>query len=263
MIFIDSHTHLQFPQYDEDRDKVLRRAIQERVHMVNVGTNEETSRKALELCTESGLYATVGVHPTEFKKGLNKKVLREMAKKEKVVAIGECGLDYFRMDGDSIDIKEEQRKIFLDQVDLAKELDLPLMIHSRPSPESQDAYEDIFEILKSEVKNLKGIVMHFFAGNIETARKFMDIDCYFTFGGVITFVRDYDEIINLIPLNRMMMETDAPYVTPHPHRGKRNEPAFVIEVYKKMAELKGINLEDFSNKVLENNKRIFNIDIKS
>lgn len=280
MKFFDSHTHLQFAAYDIDREEALRRALDAGVGMINVGTQKETSRAAVDLANQyanNPIYATVGLHPIHTASsdyhdsmelqqktsegGFDYDFYKKLALMPKVIGIGECGLDYFRImkTQEHENIKTKQRTVFLQHIRLAKEVGKPLMIHCRPSQGLDDAYEDLYNILKLEANNIAGAVIHFFVGSPETAKKFLDLGFYFTFGGVITFTRDYDETIKLIPLEKILLETDAPYVTPAPHRGKRNEPAYVVEIYKKMAELKDIPLEELTEKILENNKRVFNI----
>ncbi len=171
-----------------------------------------------------------------------------MLKDPKVVAIGECGLDYYRMEPESI---EKQKKAFIEQVELANEIGKPLMLHIR------NAYKDALEILKQYAK-VKGDV-HFFAGTSEDAKGFLDFGFTLSFTGVITFTHDYDEVIKNIPLDMIMSETDSPYVTPVPYRGKRNEPSYVREVVKKIAEIKGLPEEEVAKAIIANAKRVFAI----
>jgi len=291
MKFFDSHTHLQFAAYNNDRKEVLQRALNAGVYMINVGTQKETSQAAVELSENyDSLFAVVGIHPSHTYSSFHDKqelvsteksetkeetldfdYYKKLASHKKVVAVGECGLDYFRINETKNQeiIKTKQKEVFREHIELAKEVGKPLMIHCRPSfakasegkpnSKSEDAYEDLYNILKPETGKIAGAVIHFFVGTPDTAKKFLDLGFYFTFGGVITFARDYDETIKLIPLEKILLETDAPYVTPAPHRGKRNEPSYVVEVYKKMAELKDIPLEELTEKILENNERVFGI----
>jgi len=177
-----------------------------------------------------------------------------LARNPKVVAIGECGLDYYRLSDIKVTLRqssgqasdmEKQKSIFRQQIEIAQELKKPLMIHARASKGSDDAYEDVFfECHSREGGNPLPKIFHFYAGSLAVTKKLVAAGCYFTFGGVITFTRDYDEQIKYIPMDRIMLETDAPYVAPVPYRGKRNEPSFVVEVAKKLAELKGIRYDD-------------------
>ncbi|MEK7115167.1 MAG: TatD family hydrolase [Patescibacteria group bacterium] len=273
MVF-DSHTHIHFPAFDKDRDEVIKKAQVAGVKMITVGTNLETSKEAIEIAEKypDDIWATVGFHPSHvskegwyFDKNEMKKPVREefhidsfrkLAEHSKVVAIGECGLDYFRIKNQDLRIKEDQKKVFIEQINLARELQKPLMIHCRPSKGADDAYEDLPLLIKDF--NLPKVI-HFYVGSIHTTKKLLEFGCSFTFGGVITFVRDYDEVIKFLPMENILLETDAPYVAPEPHRGQRNEPAYVIEVAKKIAELKNVSVEEVINKTTQNTKRIFRI----
>ncbi len=277
--YFDSHTHMQFAVYEKDREEIVKKTLEEGVGFINGGTNKKTSEGAVSLANkfiENPVYATVGLHPihTYESKYLDKNELeakievedfdydfyKNLALSKKVVGIGECGLDYFRLEGKSENIKDKQRQVFKKQVKLAKEVNMPLVIHCRPSKDSMDAYHDLHEIL-SEEEGLEDVVIHFFAGNQEMAEKFINLGCYFTFGGVITFTRDYDEQLGMVPVDKLLLETDAPYVSPLSHRGERNEPRFVKEVYERVSKLRGVGLDKLKECVLENNKKVFNIDI--
>ncbi|MFH1759235.1 MAG: TatD family hydrolase [Patescibacteria group bacterium] len=302
MIF-DSHTHIHFPAYNKDREDVIKRAQKAGVKMITVGTNLKTSQEAIEIAEKypDDIWATVGIHPNEIvpvvipsgakrNRGISStsitpsieisrqarddggvfdiQLLREMASHPKVVAIGECGLDYFRLQISDFKLKKLQKEAFTQQIKLAEELKKPLMIHCRPSQDSNDAYEDLIVIL-NEMKNLKdpsatpqddgGVVVHFYAGSLDMAKKLLELGCYFTFGGVITFSRDFDEVIKFLPLENIMIETDAPYVAPEPHRGTRNEPAYVVDVAKKLAEIKNISYEEVIRQTTKNTKKVFDI----
>ncbi|MBI1838996.1 MAG: TatD family hydrolase, partial [Candidatus Colwellbacteria bacterium] len=175
-----------------------------------------------------------------------------LGKNPKVLAIGECGLDYYRLNDTT---KERQRTIFLEQVRLAKELDKPLMIHCR------QAFGDLIDMLKYNrgiLRDMPGVV-HFFSGSMEETRELLELNFSFTFGGVITFTRDYEEIIKYIPLSRILLETDAPYVAPTPYRGQRNEPVYVKEVAKAMAEIKSKSYDKIAEQTFANSRAIFNI----
>ncbi len=270
MKYLDAHTHAHFAAYDTDRADVLKRAKQAGVAMINVGTGLLTSAAAIRLAEENAdLWATIGLHPihvseshddgsegtgSEAEEFVYKKYLA-LAKHEKVVAIGECGLDYFRIKEGDLEIKNKQQEIFLAQMKLAKEVGKPLMIHCR------SAFPELIKFLKENQAELNTVpgVTHFFTGTPAEAKELLDLGFYFTFGGVITFVRDYDEVINLVPLDRIMSETDAPYVTPVPYRGKRNEPAYVVEVVKKLAELKKISVETMAEQIWQNAEKVFGI----
>lgn len=280
MQYFDSHTHLQFSAYEDDRKEVLARALEAGVGMINVGTLKSTSKDGVRLANahkNKHIYSAVGIHPThasssfhDTKEVANQKkkdsrweynFFKKLSEEDKVVAIGECGLDYFRLDKNDHESKEIQKDLFKKHIELAKEVNMPLMVHCRPSRGSQDAYQDLYEIIKTEADNIPSVVIHFFVGNKEMANKFLDLGFSFTFGGVITFTNDYDEVVKNIPIDNILLETDAPYVSPAPHRGKRNEPAFVIEVYKKVTKLKSLGIKDLQKKMISNNEKVFGINL--
>jgi TatD DNase family protein len=266
---IDVHAHLNFAAFDEDRDLVIKRTLAEGVWCVNVGTQAATARQAIEIARKyEGMFAAVGWHPIhvgntvhDAEEGggageFNYDEMRELASDPKVVAIGECGLDYFRIKNNELGVKEKQKEVFKRHIELALELDKPLIIHCR------EAYDDVYEILNSYFlihdSKLRGD-LHFFAGDWQTAKKFLDLGFYLSFTGVITFARDYDEVAQKMPINRLMVETDAPYVAPAPYRGKRNEPLFVSEVVKKIAELRGLTYDDVATATINNARELFKI----
>ena len=276
--YIDIHSHVNFTAFDEDRGEVMRRALENDTWVINVGTQLDTSRSAVEMTKDydEGVYAIIGLHPVhtsasyhdekELGEGgkeftsrgevFNKEAYRELLKNPKVLGIGECGLDYYRMDEESI---EKQKKAFIEQIELANEFNKPLMLHIRNNPKDKthDAYADALELLKQYSK-VKGDV-HFFAGSTAVAQAFVDFGFTLSFTGVITFTQDYDEVIKNTPLDMIMTETDSPYVTPIPHRGKRNEPVYVKEVVKKIALVKNLPEEEVARAIIENAKRVFNI----
>lgn len=274
--YFDVHTHVQFPAYDADRADVLRRAMDAGVWMANVGTTIETSRKAVELAraNKEGMYAIIGIHPTHAepshadpaelgditKAGLDAtsetfdaEVMRRLAADPSVVAIGECGLDYFRM---SEDTKTKQEALFRSHIALAKEVSKPLMLHVRPGKDLR-TYDDALAILK-EYGHPKAD-FHFFAGSLDEAKRILDAGHMISFSGVITFARSYDEVIRYVPLNKMMAETDAPYVSPAPYRGKRNEPLFIKEVYQKVAAIRGEDADMVRQTLVATSKAFFGL----
>jgi TatD DNase family protein len=280
MRYFDAHTHVQFKAFGSDYKEVIERAGEAGVGMVNVGTQKDTSHRAVELAREyDNLYAVLGLHPIHTSrsyhdseelgnspeaKGFTSRgevfdyeYYKKLAADPKVVAIGECGLDYFRIEGDEEEAKSKQKQAFIKQIELAYDVKKPLMIHCR------NAFRDLVEILnaKCQILNSPPGIIHFFSGTKEDAKQLLDMGFYFTFGGVITFVRDYDKVIDIIPLDRILSETDAPYVTPAPHRGKRNEPAYVIEVVKKLAEIKNIPEEEMRERILKNAGNCFNLKL--
>ena len=273
---IDVHTHINFNAFREDGHEVVRRTLEAGVWMVLVGSQIDTSRRAVEYARhyERGVYAAVGLHPihlvemevdrdemnaadgvpgfTTRKEEFDYQAYRDLALDPKVVAIGECGLDYYRL-RDTEEIKKKQAETFRKQVALAREVKRPLMIHCR------NAYEDLLAILREERANEIGGDIHFFAGDWEIAKQFLDLGFYLSFTGVITFANQYDDTIKKVPLNRIMIETDAPYVAPVPHRGKRNEPLYVEEVARRIAVIKGIALEEAVHATSENALRLFRL----
>lgn len=273
--FFDVHTHVQFAAFEKDYKDAINRALEAGVWLVNVGTQKDTSKRAIEIAHEykEGVYATIGLHPihtgksfhdseelgggdagktfTSRGESFNYDDYKKLVEDPKVVAIGECGLDYFRIEGDEAEAKRRQKVAFEAQIELAKEVKKPLMIHCR------NAFHDLIDVLKPNTYNLKPSIIHFFTGTMEDAQKLFDLGFYFTFGGVITFARDYDEAIKLIPMDRILSETDAPYVSPLSYRGKRNEPAYVVEVVKKLAEIKEVSLEDMAEHINRNARTVF------
>jgi TatD DNase family protein len=211
------------------------------------------------------VWACIGVHPkTDAELFFDEKEFEKLVVHPKVVAVGECGLDYFKLEGNLTDIKKEQINIFVKQIELAIKYDKPLMLHIRDGYRKGDAYEDVYNILKEfkeDKKNgekLRGN-LHFFAGDLNLANKFIELGFTISFTGVITFARDYDEAIRGVPLECLHGETDAPFVAPVPHRGKRNEPAYVTHVYAKIAEIRGEEPEKVRLQLLENSRRLFQL----
>lgn len=279
----DVHTHVQFAAFKDDADLVIRNALDAGVWMINVGTQRDTSVKAVEIANQhaEGVYATVGLHPIHTEKtyhdlqelGIVQQsadyesidggfisrgemfdydYYKKLAENPKVVAIGECGLDYYRLGEET---KERQKAAFLRQVELAAEVKKPLMIHCR------NAFADLIGILQATSYKLqpKSGIIHFFTGTVEDAKKLLDLGFLFSFGGVITFARDYDEAIKYIPLDRILLETDAPYVAPVPYRGKRNEPSYVVVVAKKLAEIKDVSFDEVAAAITKNALTLFGI----
>jgi TatD DNase family protein len=248
--FIDIHAHVNFPEYDLDRDEVVKRAKGSNTWMINVGTDEESSKKAVELAEKysEGVYAIIGLHPND-KEIFNKDFYKTLAKSPKVVGIGECGLDYFRSETEGDKVR--QMEVFKAQIELSIEVNKPLMLHIR------NAYGDAISVLKQYPK-ARGNV-HFFAGNIAEAKEFIDLGFTLSFTGVITFAKEYIELVKFVSLDKILSETDCPYVTPAPHRGKRNEPFYVNEVVKKIAEIKGESLEKVQKQLVENARHLFGV----
>ena len=265
MIF-DSHCHPQFSQYENDRDEMIARSIHQGVSMICVGTNLGTSRQAIELAQEhDSVWATAGLHPNDIDQQLTTDNLQQfelLLKEPKVVAVGEVGLDYYRTP--ESEKQEIQKEVFGKFLDLAIKFDKPIIIHSRDSAKgsADKVHSDMIEILNTRylIHNTKVRgVAHSFTGSIDEAEKYLNLGFYLGFNGIITFARQYDDMIKSVPLERILLETDAPYLAPVPHRGKRNEPLFVVEVAKKLAEIKNLPLEQVIEQTALNTRKLFSI----
>ncbi len=249
---IDTHAHLNLSNYKKDLEEVLKRAREEGVsRIINVGIDLKTSIKALELSHKyAGLYATAGVHPHEVKKMTQETytVLEGLLQEEKVVALGEIGLDYAK----EYSPRALQREHFLGQLALARRLALPVVIHSREAP-------DILDVLREELP--EKFVFHCYAGDVDEAREILDLGGFISVTGIVTFPKaeNIRKIVRYVPLERLMLETDCPFLTPVPHRGKRNEPAFVKYVAEKVASLKGISLEECAQITTQNAQAFFGL----
>lgn len=297
---IDCHAHVNFPNYNADRSEVIARAHAEGVVMINVGTTLEASRDIVKLAEqyESGVYAIVGMHPLHVKydKSLTNEdqetvspidnmsdtapetlaqyshdytehfdevEFEKLVGHPKVVGVGECGIDIFKLppeldnETDRANLLALQESVFRKQIQLAVKYDKPIMIHARES------YKKILEILDEEFithgAKLRGNA-HFFAGTVEEAQAFLDRGFTVSFTGVITFAKQYEELVRYVPLENMLSETDCPFVAPTPHRGKRNEPVFVKEVVKAIARIKGLDEELVRKTLLQNAKDQFKLD---
>ncbi|PLT27763.1 TatD family hydrolase [Peribacillus deserti] len=254
MLF-DTHAHLNDEQFNEDLTEVIERAKAEGVsQIVVVGFDRPTINRAMELCeTYDFIYAAVGWHPVDAIDLTEEdlKWIEELAAHPRVVAIGEMGLDY-HWDKSPKDI---QKEVFKKQIRLAKRVKLPIIIHNR------DATADIVEILKEENAAEVGGIMHCFSGSAETAKECVNMNFYISLGGPVTFknAKKPKEVAQEIPLEKLLIETDCPYLAPHPNRGKRNEPAYVKLVAEQIAELKGISLEEVAEATTRNARKLFGI----
>lgn len=267
--FFDIHAHVNDSRYDEDRNNVLARMQERGVYAIMVGTDYKSSQNVAMMASfiDKGVYASIGVHPNDKIEPFRKEFFLDLMSEGGVVAIGECGLDYSHL-VDVVNIEEEkkrQKDLFGEQIDFAVEKDLPLMIHCRDSDKAiADAHRDVILILSEKKKNagskLRGNI-HFFAQTIDIAREYFVLDFTISFTGVITFSDEYDEVIRKAPLDKIMSETDCPYVTPVPYRGKRNEPIFVEEVVKRIAEIRGEDFETVRSAVVKNAFQMFNITV--
>lgn len=254
MLF-DSHAHLDDLKFDQDREQVLKNAIDGGVgYILNPGADLESSVRATELANKHDMvYGAVGVHPHEVKDmdEITLELLRGLTKKPKVVAIGEIGLDFY-YDHSPRDL---QREWFRRQIRLAKDVSLPIIIHDR------DANDEVMKILKEEKAFDTGVVLHCYSGSAELARQYVKLGAYLSIAGPVTFknARKTVEVVESIPLKYLLVETDSPYLAPVPYRGKRNEMAHVKQVAEKIAEIKGVSLEEVAFETTQNAKKFFNI----
>lgn len=251
---IDSHAHLNDPAFKKDWSEVVERAKNAGVKLIiNVGYDLKSSRRAVELAENlQELWAVVGMHPHNAKlwSEETRQSFVELTKHSKVLAIGEAGLDY-HYDNSPRDV---QRRVFREQLALAGELDLPVVIHSR------EAAQDTLDIL-AEYPDVS-CLLHCYSGSLESARIYEKMDHFFSFGGPITFKNAHKlrQIVAGIPLERILLETDCPYLTPHPYRGKRNEPAHLPLIAEKLAEIHGCSVEDVVAQTEDNTRRFFRLN---
>lgn len=263
---IDTHCHLNFHSFEKDFNEVIKRAFDKGVEkIINVGTSLESSQKAVELSEKyDNLYAIVGIHPHHADKLENgwEKELEKIAKNKKVVAIGEIGLDYFSYKSNGIVEPSLQKKVFESQIQLAKNLNLPLQIHNR------QAGKDVIEILKSYKNILRKIpgMFHCFAGENEILTQALDLGFYIGFDGNITYdglapgeSTSLKDLVKATPVDRIVVETDAPFLTPVPYRGSRNEPSYVIIVGESIAKIKNLSFEKINRITTKNTSKIFNL----
>lgn len=254
MLF-DTHAHLNAEQFEEDLKDVIERAKQEGVgNMVIVGFDRPTITKAMELVEKyEFMYASVGWHPVDAIDMTNDDLawIEELASHPKVVALGEMGLDYYWDKSP----KEIQKEVFRKQIRLAKKVKLPIIIHNR------EATADIVNILREEGASEVGGIMHCFSGSVEVAEECIQMNFHISLGGPVTFknARKPKEVAEAIPLEKLLIETDCPYLAPHPYRGKRNEPSYVKLVAEQIAEIKGISFEVVAEKTTDNAKKLFGI----
>ncbi|MBM7557229.1 TatD family hydrolase [Halanaerobacter jeridensis] len=253
-MLIDTHAHLDFDRFDEDRDQVIQNAYDVGIKkIINVGADMESSRNSVQLAKDYDfIYASVGMHPhdaADFNQECYDE-LKELAKNDKVIAIGEIGLDYHYDNSP----RQRQQEVFKEQLKLAKELGLPVVIHSR------DAKEDSLRILEEHAADLTG-VMHCYGYDLPTAKEVFELDFYLSFGGLITFnsTTSMQKMVKKLPLERIILETDAPYLTPEPHRGQRNESKYVKEVAEKMAEIKNMSVSEVAEITTKNAEQLFDL----
>lgn len=283
-MIIDTHAHINFNDYKDDADEVIRRSLVNDTWMILVGSEYKTSNRALKYANkyERGVYSAVGIHPIHLedvqisnddKNGkysfkskaeeFNYDIYEQLAKFEKVVAIGEIGLDYYHLDPkkDVESMKKKQHEVFVQQLLLARSLDLPVIIHCR------QAHDDMVEILREFKKKYSDIipnnhpwgVIHCFSGDENLAWKYFNLGLLISFTGLITFSQQWDSLIRKVPLNKIMIETDSPYMAPEPHRGQRNEPLLVKYVANKIADIKSIKVERVIETTTKTARSFFNI----
>jgi len=279
-LLIDTHAHVNFNTFKKNGDEVICRALDSNIWVINVGAQYSSSKRAVKYAEKykKGVYAVVGLHPshvykktkkeTEWEKGekrefeeFDNEKYEKLLKSPKTVAVGEIGLDYY--DGISEEEKNKQKQVFLEQIELAQQTNKPICIHCRK------AYDDLIELLTmfnfgcahcphACAPGLKGVV-HCFMGRLSQAEKLIDMGFYISFNGLITYARDYDKVIEKIPLDKIVLETDAPYLTPKPYRDKRNEPAYVKYVAEKIAEIKKVSFKKVAEQTTKNARELFGI----
>ncbi|MGD6943821.1 TatD family hydrolase [Cytobacillus gottheilii] len=255
-MFFDTHVHLNAEQFEDDLQEVIDRAVEEGVtNMVVVGFDRPTIKKAMELVEKYDfLYASVGWHPVDAIDMTDEDLLwiEELSAHPKVVALGEMGLDY-HWDKSP---KEIQKEVFRKQIRLAKKVGLPIVIHNR------EATADIVAILKEEEAAEVGGIMHCFSGSAETAQECVEMNFLISLGGPVTFknAKKPKEVAEVIPLEKLLIETDCPFLAPHPYRGKRNEPSYVTLVAQEIAEIKEISVHEVAKATTDNAKKLFGIN---
>lgn len=268
--YIDSHAHVNFSDFDTDREVVIKRALEAGIWVVNVGSDQESSEKAVEMAHEyeEGIYAVVGMHPTDIADlpagGFDYDFYKKLAQDLKALAIGEIGLDYHHFnEGDDVEaLKARQKEVLIKFIDLANEVGKPVMLHcwdARPNgPEvAGRAYDDLLEILTDHPVEERGIV-HSFVGGFRTAKKFIELGYFIGLNGVVTYTPDFNRLIIETPLEKMVIETDCPYLAPGAKKGKRNEPLFVEEVAVHIAKIKEISEGEVARATTENTRKILN-----
>ncbi len=275
-MLIDTHAHIQLSQYDDDREKIIRQCHDEDVGMILVGCDYASSKSACDLASQyhsQGVWSAVGQHPTDTALPFDRKEFAELVKSSsRVVGIGECGLDYFHLPKDDTapQLQEKQKGLFREHLSLAHESHLPLIIHCRDGSTSlaTGAHDDMIQLLTDYLarggkepllqKREHG-VMHCFTGTLPYAQSYLDLGFLISFTGIITFVKQYDEVVAAAPLEKILIETDSPFLTPNPFRGKKNNPAYVKYVAERIAEIKGISVDEVAHVTTENAKRLFRL----
>lgn len=258
LMFVDSHCHLEMDDFEEDRRDVVDRGIREGLrYILTVGTEANHFKKVIEILdTFPSVYGAIGIHPhnsSEWDESTEKTVLRYL-RHEKIVAYGEIGLDFFK----NYAARDTQIKAFEAQIEVAKRVKLPIVVHSRA------AQEETIRILTEHMDRVVGGVIHCYSYGLDTARRFLDMGLYLSIPGTLTYknAESLVEVVKYVPTGKMLAETDAPFLTPIPHRGKRNEPSFVKLTIARMAEARKIPLEEMAISLCENFERLFLNGIK-
>jgi len=255
-MFIDVHAHLDDEAFEPDRQDVIQNIKKAGIVVINAGSDMASSQMSVKLAEQyEFIYACVGIHPHDAKdvgKGYLEE-LKELSQSPRVVAIGEIGLDYHYEFSD----REVQQKVFLEQLELAKTLNLPVVVHDR------EAHQDTFDIVKKS--GIKKGLMHCYSGSLDMAKEFSELGFYFSFGGVITFknAKNPKKVATGIPLDKIMLETDCPYLSPEPHRGKRNDPTRIPIIAKTLAELKEKSIEEIKEITTANALKFYNIPLQN
>ena len=257
--FIDIHTNLTANHFKQDLPDVLARMREKDIWVIDAGTSLETSRRAVKLAQDNeDIFATVGIHPNEAGEVFNEKDFEDLVQDSNVVAIGECGLDYYRNDMSRSGERERQFNNLEAQLDFGAKHDKRVFLHCR------DAYEDMIDLLASKKKEYRDklkIHSHFFVGSMDHLKALLELESTVSFTGVVTFSNDYDEAVGYVPGDKIMIETDSPYAAPNPHRGKQNEPQYVELIAEHVANIRGEDPEEFAKKTVENAKIAFSIAV--
>src|SRR3989338_1326442 len=292
-MLIDTHAHLNFNAYKDDGHEVIRRALDKNIWLINVGSQNTTSTRAVKIANqyEKGIYAAIGLHPIHLsetevdeeeikfqsreEKFTENKYQELLDNNKKIVAVGEIGLDYFNIPKSTTmdEVKKIQKQEFIKQLQFAAKNNLPVILHCRGSKKNpSDAYQDLINILKIQTTHyklpttnyplqIKGVI-HCFGGSLEIAEQFIKLGFYLGFTGIITYknAESVSDIAKQAPLEKILVETDCPYLAPDPHRGERNEPAYVEYVARKIAIIKNISFEKVADATTQNAKKLFGID---
>jgi len=277
MQLIDTHCHINFKEFKDDANKVVQRSLDEETSLIIVGSQSTTSERAVQIAEQhSGVFAAVGLHPVHLfsykvetdrdsfmsrAEEFDYEYYKKIATHEKVVAIGEMGLDYYRIKGlgSLRQVKEKQKAVLIQAIMLARESDKPMIIHTREQDKSQTVFADVLELLRQQDYNK--CVIHCFSGDLQQAKDFIEFGCMISLTGIVTFKNAHamQQVAREIPLEKIMIETDAPYLSPEPYRGQRNQPSYVKFIAEKIAELKQVSFEEVARVTTENAIKFFNL----